>query len=456
VATRVKLCAIAKNEGPYLADWVFHHLHLGFDAVEVWVNGSDDGSLRILRRIAERHPEVTCRRADRLLAQCLESGDVFQHRAYRRMARAARAEGFTHAAFLDLDEYWTPRDLRSPVHDFLPDDPDVNVVSFPWCVDVPDPAREPFTSPLDGEVRVQLDRHVKSAVRLDGSVHKFHAHTGRTRRGTRLLVREPFPVVDIRAQGGGSFVTEDHRVAHWGELPEAFVLHAVNRSQREYVASLLKGLRQAGEDTEFKINRFGFQPSEAPTLTLRPGSAALRSYWQARRSFLAEVGTDGLTRRAQERALDRAAGLLERLRGDAGLMTLLGGALRGISEPTLDAAHPGWDARVRWWVDAVEARVDRTTVVGWAFSVPVGTSLAFALRDGSGRDWMDLVVRTTSRPEVRAEHGEAPLECGFEIDVPAELADEVSALQLRVQARGASTWESIRLARLVSTPSTTG
>ena len=31
-----------------------------------------------------------------------------------------------------------PRDFRSSIKAFVPDDPEVNVVSFPWCVDVPD------------------------------------------------------------------------------------------------------------------------------------------------------------------------------------------------------------------------------------------------------------------------------------------------------------------------------
>src|SRR4051794_21193234 len=104
MVARVKLCAIAKNEGPYLADWVFHHLHFGFDAVEVWVNGTNDGSRRILDAISAAHPEVTSRNADRLLADCLATGRAFQRQAYARLARKARRQGFSHVAFLDLDE----------------------------------------------------------------------------------------------------------------------------------------------------------------------------------------------------------------------------------------------------------------------------------------------------------------------------------------------------------------
>lgn len=452
MTARVKLCAIAKNEGAYLADWVFHHLYFGFDAIEVWVNGTDDPSLRILKRISKKHPEVTGRRADRLLAECLASGEVFQHRAYAGLARKARRQGYTHVAFLDLDEYWLPRDFGSSIKAFVPDDPDVNVVSFPWCVDVPDPARKPFSSPMAGQVQVQLDRHVKSVVRLDGSVRKFHAHTGLTRRGVRLLVREPFPMVDRRAQGHGSLVTEEFLVQHWADLPEALVLHAINRSQHEYVASLTKGLRQAGSDLALRVDRFGFVPTEAPVLSLSPKPRSLRAYRRQRKRFLRAIDADRLTRRSEELVTARADALLAELSTDSELMDQLRGPLRGVSAPTLDAEYPGWDARISWWVDSIEALGDRTVVVGWAFGVTHPVGLEFAMRDAEGMEWTDLAVTSVTRPEVREKHAEAPLDCGFEIEVPESLRADLENVLLLVRAPGSTPWEATRLARVAAPP----
>ena len=65
----------------------------------------------------------------------------------------------------------------------------------------------------------------------------------------------------------------------------------------------------------------------------------------------------------------RADALLAELSTDSELMDQLRGPLRGVSAPTLDAEYPGWDARDPWWVDSIEARGDRTVVVGWAFGV---------------------------------------------------------------------------------------
>ena len=41
---RVAICAIAKNEGPYLREWVAYHHLLGFDPIIVYDHESDDES----------------------------------------------------------------------------------------------------------------------------------------------------------------------------------------------------------------------------------------------------------------------------------------------------------------------------------------------------------------------------------------------------------------------------
>ena len=340
---RVKLCAIAKNEGAYIAEWVFHHLHFGFDAIEIWINGTDDTSAQIVGRIAAKHPQVTCRNADRLFDECLSQGEHFQRRAYKRMARKTRRQGFTHVAFLDLDEYWVPRDGTSGVTAFVPDDPAVKVISFPWCMDVPDPERRAFSPPLAPLVQLQMDRHVKSVVRLDGSVRTFREHSPRLYRGGRLLVRDRFPLVDPKGQRRGSFVTDEFLVQHWEVLPEAFVLHAINRSPVEYVSNLTKGLRQTGFDIAIKPNRYGYLPTDAPTLTFAPPPRALQGYERSRARFRRRTGVDDLVRESEELVVARAEALLGQVERSGELQSQLREALRGITTPSLDAACSGPD-----------------------------------------------------------------------------------------------------------------
>lgn len=333
---RVKLCAIAKNEGAYLPDWVFHHLHFGFDAIEVWVNATTDPSRRILDRIEARHPQVTHRKVDRLLQRCIAAGEHFQERAYAKLARKAKREGFTHAAFLDLDEYWMPRDGRSRVHSFIPEDPTVNVISFPWCLDVPDVATKPFARPVRRRQRVQMDPHVKSVIHLNGSIRAVRAHTARTRGGRRLLVRESFPLEDRKAQRSGAFVTWAYLRSHWHALPEAFVLHAKSRSQAEYLATLTQGMQQNQETGRFKLNRSGYLPTDAPPLTFAPPLAARAAYAARRRAFHTRVSVGRLVRAAEAQKLAAGSELLDLAATDPAVLEEVRHALRGISDPRLD------------------------------------------------------------------------------------------------------------------------
>lgn len=48
----VTLCAIARNEGPYLIEWIAYHRLIGIDHIVLYSNDSDDGSDALLARLA--------------------------------------------------------------------------------------------------------------------------------------------------------------------------------------------------------------------------------------------------------------------------------------------------------------------------------------------------------------------------------------------------------------------
>nr|WP_319249361.1 glycosyltransferase family 2 protein [uncultured Celeribacter sp.] len=51
--SRYMIVTAMKNEGPYILDWVAHHMSLGFDHFLVVTNDCNDGTDRILDRLAE-------------------------------------------------------------------------------------------------------------------------------------------------------------------------------------------------------------------------------------------------------------------------------------------------------------------------------------------------------------------------------------------------------------------
>ena len=449
VPNRIKLCAIAKNEGAYLADWVFHHLHFGFDAVEIWINGTDDTSVDIMQAIGAVYEQVSYKVADKLLQKSLAQRKYFQYLAYARMAERALRQGFSHVGFLDLDEYWVPRDFATGIHSFVPEDDQVNVVSFPWWVDTPDRNREPFEAVIHDSVAIQPDPHVKSVIRVDDRITQIRTHTARTSSGDRLLVDVPFPLVDDREQQWGSFVPREYLHERRDSLPAAFVMHAIHRSETEYVASLAKGLRQVGADLRFKPNRGGYVPSDAPRLKFSPGLPQLRSYRQARSHFHDELGVGSLIRESERQTVERADALVAMAAADASVMTELRSQLHGVSSDILDHRYPGWDSPIVWWVDAVEVVEGRIWVTGWAFNVD-GADVEFAVRDGSGEEWLNLPCESVPRPDVALVHPGAPLDCGFRIEVPAGVKGSLGEAVLMARVRGGYFWDVRSFSNLVT------
>lgn len=441
---RIKLCAIAKNEGAYLADWISHHLHFGFDGIEVSINGTTDRSVAVLRRIGSAVPHIEFSVRDRLLADSLATGKSFQFRAYARMAARARRQGYSHVAFLDLDEYWLPRDFASSVHSFVPADADVNVVSFPWLVDVPDPHRPRFASLIDPLPRLQADPHVKSIVALDDRVRQFRTHTARTHSGGRLLIREPFPMVDERAQQWGSLITQDHLIQRHAQVPEAFVLHMMHRSSQEYVACLGQGLRQTGQNLNLKSNRSGFVPRATPMLDLSPHPEAITAYRAARDRFRVAVDVDRLTLACQQQRISTAESLIDAATVDFVTMGQLKNALRGVVEPRLDHAYPGWDTPLKWHIDSTERRGESLLVAGWAVGVDQDAEIEFALEDAAGQNWPAPPAMAMARPDVVDILPGAPVECGFLMEVP--VGQRCSFPRLKARQAGHTFWDVRQLA----------
>lgn len=157
-ATRLAVCAIAKDEGPYFKEWIEWHRSIGVDRFYIYDNDSRDDTLGVLRPyieagIVEYHPFPGYRRQIAAYDDCLE-----RHRLDTR-----------RIAFIDLDEFIIPvRDKTLP--EFLARYEDAPVVEINWLVygsggavkKEPGGVMERFRRhSLPGH---RLNRHVKSIV----------------------------------------------------------------------------------------------------------------------------------------------------------------------------------------------------------------------------------------------------------------------------------------------------
>ncbi len=94
---------IEKNECPYLAEWLAFHSLMGVSHFRIYDNGSSDGSLELLHRLAG-HFNIQ-------VIPWTESGYLRQQSAFEDGARAL-AGHYDFVAFLDADEFLFAPDFR--------------------------------------------------------------------------------------------------------------------------------------------------------------------------------------------------------------------------------------------------------------------------------------------------------------------------------------------------------
>ncbi|WP_151718026.1 glycosyltransferase family 2 protein [Gemmobacter serpentinus] len=95
-APRAFLCGTAKNEGPYILEWVAHHLELGFTDIALYQNDSDDLTHEIMKTLEQVG-------AIRYFPNPARRG-AHQVKAYGRAAELDSYKQADYAMALDLDE----------------------------------------------------------------------------------------------------------------------------------------------------------------------------------------------------------------------------------------------------------------------------------------------------------------------------------------------------------------
>lgn len=96
IKNKIAICAVAKQEGLYLTEWIAYHKLLGFDII-IADNGGDDNTTDLLKKF---HYNNIIHRLDFL--------DYSQPQipAYRAIARYAKKLKFDIIMFLDIDEFF--------------------------------------------------------------------------------------------------------------------------------------------------------------------------------------------------------------------------------------------------------------------------------------------------------------------------------------------------------------
>ena len=329
---KIKLAAIAKDEGFYLPLWVYHHLHFGFDVLEIHINNNTDNSVEILEKLKNIYGErVKFSFADKELAESRQKDVNFQTYIYGKILNETLKEDFTHLMFLDIDEYWCPRNFTSTIKDFLEGSPNFDACMFQWFMEKPDPHHQINDFSFTSIVLGHKNSHVKSLANLKAMISSVRAHNYIIAEGNYILpdrTKINFPDDDQNRALVPDAVYEPNRM----QLDEFFVYHKVFRSQDEYVSSLLRGNKIDGDDSLLKSNRFGFVPtaSEEYDLVWGISEPALNLYKEGYEKIV-DILKDDLTA-AGKLVLERKNTVLNYLQEDVFLQQVHANKMLGISK----------------------------------------------------------------------------------------------------------------------------
>lgn len=125
---KLAVCAICRNEAPYLIEWIAFQRAVGFDKVFIYDNVSDDGTSEMLAALHEAGI-VERRHWPRRL-------DVApQREAYANFIETS-ALAFDWVLVYDLDEFLVPHsgDVRDFINAAVAAKPDVSAIAVPWLV----------------------------------------------------------------------------------------------------------------------------------------------------------------------------------------------------------------------------------------------------------------------------------------------------------------------------------
>ena len=417
----VRLIAIAKDEAAYLAEWVHHHLHFGFDQIAIVLNGCTDNSRQLLERIAQHEPRLLVRDGDGLKAVCQLNGQNFQIAAYAQELALARQDSrVTHVMCLDIDEFWVTPGLQDTIHTYTDRYPQADSVAFAWHMEVPSNP-EPFSPALQSAYPVQKDRHVKSLHRVTERLTYLDIHNAIHRDGKYLLA------------DGREFPQHTHNGSERAGLPDdlyqpdtvdcAFVYHRVFRSQMEYLASLQRG-RPGPSAHSLKTNRWGYQSHDttAPVLTVLHPAPALQtlyaSWQQIVQTHALEVDNEQGQQHAQERFQATMAAMASGTKEAQQLAYLFRGIT--LAEVMQLQAMP---AHITHHIDSITPTEHGCVVKGWVVDKHSQRAVNVTLPSD-----LQATITRVARPDVVRHYPGAHLDSGFRIETMISIDKKVEII----------------------------
>jgi len=246
---KIRIAAIAKDEGAYLAQWVFHHFYFGFDSIDIYINQTTDNSNEICEKLSHKY-NIRVQDGDALVRT---HGANFQKAAYEHAFKLAQKEGVSNLIFLDIDEFWTPHDFKTKVHEHLTKYENSDVLCYEWGIPASDNIS--FSSPFSYSQKILKNYHLKCLFKTEINIKDIGIHNVVSETAKYILADGTTP--NFESGNKATILTKDTG----GPLKDVFILHRLSRSQIEYVSLLGKG--RPSTKNKLKNNRWGFIDSNS-------------------------------------------------------------------------------------------------------------------------------------------------------------------------------------------------
>ena len=236
----IAVCAIVKNEGPYLLEWIAHSKVIGFEKIIIYDNESTDTGPALLQALAaggeiDLHPWVWPKDAD--------TGP--QIPCYRAAVEHYR-DRIEWIGFIDIDEFLVLKQ-HDNVRQFVEDYSAANGIAIHWKLFGSDGHRtrddsrlvtERFTRSEDVTRNPKYGRSVKSICRI-AKIVRVKPHFCNLSDG--VYVNEKRQVIEPKRQPTGT-----HDVAQ--------INHYMTKSYEEWLFKIARGRpsRALSEDDKFR------------------------------------------------------------------------------------------------------------------------------------------------------------------------------------------------------------
>ena len=249
---RILLCAIAKNEKPYILEWIAYHKVIGFDHTVIFDNDSTDGASELLASISKFNFVDSINRPRK-------GEERPQYTAYRH-ALSVYGANFDWICFLDLDEFLVLH-LNDDIHDFVLKYREYDAIAINWLV-FGSSGEKRFSNKLvierfrkSSKSDNPINRHVKSLIKCS-SIIKPDIHVHYLKEGSRYVYADGTlldPILfsrDTSLHVKTDYAKIDHSVAqinHYQAKSEEEFAIRKNRGRATVPAGNIQSLIKPGE-----------------------------------------------------------------------------------------------------------------------------------------------------------------------------------------------------------------